>query len=117
MVQTGVQLLTGLLLTLPFHDTFKDLPADLLGVSLVGVVILVFGTVAGEPAGSGRRRGCVGRFCRVLGTPALVDARRTALTVPLISRVCALVKGGTRRSCCYVESPVPSCPRPSSVKE
>lgn len=102
VVQTGVQLLTGLLLTLPFHDTFKDLPADLrivylvtvacsvlstvllaspvathrllfrrhrlaqvvatahrmtlwglmlLGVSLVGVVVLVFGTVAGELAG------------------------------------------------------------------
>jgi len=102
VVQTGVQLLTGLLLTLPFHDTFKDLPSDLrivylvtvgcsvlstvllaspvathrllfrrrrlvqvvstahrmtlwglmlLGVSLVGVVVLVFGTVAGELAG------------------------------------------------------------------
>ena len=102
VVQTGVQLLTGLLLTLPFHDRFEDLPQAmrmvylatvacavtstvllaspvamhrllfrrhrlgqlvsaahrltyvgllLLGVSLVGVVLLVFGTVAGGVAG------------------------------------------------------------------
>lgn len=102
VVQTGVQLLTGLLLTLPFHDRFEDLPTEmrmaylatvacavtstvllaspvamhrvlfrrrrlaqlvaaahrltyvgllLMGVSLVGVVFLVFGTVAGDVAG------------------------------------------------------------------
>ncbi|MDF2825565.1 MAG: sodium:proton antiporter [Mycobacterium sp.] len=102
VVQTGVQLLTGLLLTLPFHDGFEDLRPQLrmvylatvacsvvstvllaspvathrllfrrrrlaqvvatahrmtfwglmlLGVSLVGVVVLVFGTVAGDVAG------------------------------------------------------------------
>lgn len=102
VVQTGVQLLTGLLLTLPFHDAFEDLPQAmrmvylatvacavtstvllaspvamhrvlfrrhrlaqlvgaahrltyvgllLLGISLVGVVLLVFGTVAGNLAG------------------------------------------------------------------
>jgi hypothetical protein len=102
VVQTGVQLLTGLLLTLPFHDRFEELTADLrvvylvtvacsiistvllaspvamhrllfrrhrleqlvaaahrttyvgllfLGLSLVGVVVVVFGTVAGDIAG------------------------------------------------------------------
>ncbi|MGB3486437.1 MAG: DUF6328 family protein [Mycobacterium sp.] len=102
VVQTGVQLLTGLLLTLPFHDRFDDLDTKmrvvylttvacavastvllaspvamhrvlfrrhrldrlvaaahrltyaglmLLGLSLAGVVVLVFGTVAGETAG------------------------------------------------------------------
>ncbi|CAN5541601.1 DUF6328 family protein [soil metagenome] len=102
VVQTGVQLLTGLLLTLPFHDRFGDLAPELrivylvtvacsvastvllaspvathrllfrqrrlaqvvstahrmtfwglmlLGVSLVGVVVLVFGTVSGDIAG------------------------------------------------------------------
>ncbi|MET0900821.1 MAG: DUF6328 family protein [Mycobacterium sp.] len=102
VVQTGVQLLTGLLLTLPFHDRFEGLSTGmrmaylatvacavtstvllaspvamhrvlfrrrrlgqlvaaahrltyvgllLLGVSLVGVVFLVFGTVAGNVSG------------------------------------------------------------------
>lgn len=102
VVQTGVQLLTGLLLTLPFHDGFEELATDLrivylvtvacsiistvllaspvamhrllfrrhrleqlvnaahrttyvglmfLGVSLVGVVVVVFGAVAGDIAG------------------------------------------------------------------
>jgi len=102
VVQTGVQLLTGLLLTLPFHDRFEELGPTLrivylttvacsvastvllvspvathrmlfrrrrlaqvvstahrmtlwglmlLGVSLVGVVVLVFSTVAGGFAG------------------------------------------------------------------
>jgi hypothetical protein len=102
VVQTGVQLLTGLLLTLPFHEAFEDLPPNLrlvylttvgcsvistvllaspvathrllfrrkrlaqvvltahrmtfwglmlLGLSLVGVVVLVFGTVAGDLTG------------------------------------------------------------------
>ncbi|WP_197380426.1 DUF6328 family protein [Mycolicibacterium mengxianglii] len=102
VVQTGVQLLTGLLLTLPFHDGFEELPGDLriiylvtvgcsiistvlltspvamhrllfrrhrlaqlvtaahrttyaglmfLGISLVGVVIVVFGAVLGDLAG------------------------------------------------------------------
>lgn len=102
VVQTGVQLLTGLLLTLPFHNRFDDLGPNLriiylvtvtcsvvstvllaspvathrllfrqrrlaqvvstahrmtfwglmlLGLSLVGVVVLVFGAVAGDLAG------------------------------------------------------------------
>jgi hypothetical protein len=102
VAQTGVQLLTGLLLTLPFHDRFTDLSPLLrtvylvtvgcsivstvllaspvamhrvlfrqhrldqlvaaahkttyvglmfLGISLVGVVVLVFGAVAGDGAG------------------------------------------------------------------
>ncbi|WP_442928972.1 DUF6328 family protein [Mycobacterium sp. MS1601] len=102
VAQTGVQLLTGLLLTLPFHDRFADLDTALrlvylvtvgcsiistvllaspvamhrvlfrqhrldqlvsaahkttyagmmfLGFSLVGVVVLVFGAVAGDLAG------------------------------------------------------------------
>ncbi len=103
VAQTGVQLLTGLLLTLPFHDRFADLSTPLrsvylatvgcsivstvllaspvamhrvlfrqhrldqlvaaahrttyvglmfLGISLVGVTILVFGAVAGDLAGA-----------------------------------------------------------------
>jgi Family of unknown function (DUF6328) len=37
VVQTGVQLLTGLLLTLPFHDGFEDLRPELRIVYLVTV--------------------------------------------------------------------------------
>jgi Family of unknown function (DUF6328) len=125
VVQTGVQLLTGLLLTLPFHDRFEDLPTDLrtvylatvacsvvstvllaspvamhrllfrrhrldqlvsaahkltyaglllLGVSLVGVVVLVFGTVSGDTAGI------------VAGVVALVSFVGFWIVVPLMMR-------------------------------
>ena len=37
VVQTGVQLLTGLLLTLPFHDGFENLRAELRMVYLATV--------------------------------------------------------------------------------
>lgn len=125
VVQTGVQLLTGLLLTLPFHDRFEDLPSGLrtvylatvacsvistvllaspvamhrllfrrhrlgqvvsaahkltyaglllLGVSLVGVVVLVFGTVAGAEAGI------------IAGAVALIAFVGFWIVVPLLMR-------------------------------
>lgn len=125
VVQTGVQLLTGLLLTLPFHGGFENLDATmrvvylatvacsvastvllaspvamhrllfrrhrldqlvsaahrltyvglmLLGVSLVGVVVLVFGAVAGDEAGI------------IAGVVALVAFVGFWIVVPLMMR-------------------------------
>lgn len=45
VVQTGVQLLTGLLLTLPFHDGFEDLRSELRIVYLVTVACSIGATV------------------------------------------------------------------------
>ncbi len=45
VVQTGVQLLTGLLLTLPFHDGFEDLRPELRIVYLVTVSCSIGATV------------------------------------------------------------------------
>ena len=45
MVQTGVQLLTGLLLTLPFHDGFEHLRPELRIVYLVTVSCSIGATV------------------------------------------------------------------------
>lgn len=45
VVQTGVQLLTGLLLTLPFHDAFEDLRHELRIVYLVTVSCSIGATV------------------------------------------------------------------------
>lgn len=45
VVQTGVQLLTGLLLTLPFHDGFENLDAQLRMVYLVTVSCSIGATV------------------------------------------------------------------------
>jgi hypothetical protein len=45
VVQTGVQLLTGLLLTLPFHDGFEDLRHELRIVYLVTVSCSIGATV------------------------------------------------------------------------
>lgn len=45
VVQTGVQLLTGLLLTLPFHDGFEDLRLELRMVYLVTVSCSIGATV------------------------------------------------------------------------
>ncbi|GAA2543857.1 DUF6328 family protein [Mycolicibacterium diernhoferi] len=44
VVQTGVQLLTGLLLTLPFHDGFEDLRAELRIVYLYTVACSIGAT-------------------------------------------------------------------------
>ena len=45
VVQTGVQLLTGLLLTLPFHDGFENLRAELRIVYLATVSCSIAATV------------------------------------------------------------------------
>lgn len=45
VVQTGVQLLTGLLLTLPFHDGFEDLRGELRIVYLCTVSCSIAATV------------------------------------------------------------------------
>lgn len=45
VVQTGIQLLTGLLLTLPFHDGFEDLRHELRTVYLVTVSCSIGATV------------------------------------------------------------------------
>jgi len=45
VVQTGVQLLTGLLLTLPFHDGFADLGGELRIVYLCTVTSSIVATV------------------------------------------------------------------------
>jgi hypothetical protein len=45
VVQTGVQLLTGLLLTLPFHDGFEDLSEELRTVYLFTVSFSIGATV------------------------------------------------------------------------
>lgn len=45
MVQTGIQLLTGLLLTLPFHDGFEDLRSPLRIVYLCTVSCSIGATV------------------------------------------------------------------------
>ncbi len=45
VVQTGVQLLTGLLLTLPFHDGFETLRTELRDVYLVTVSCSIAATV------------------------------------------------------------------------
>lgn len=45
VVQTGVQLLTGLLLTLPFHDGFEDLRMELRIVYLITVSCSIGATV------------------------------------------------------------------------
>jgi hypothetical protein len=45
VVQTGVQVLTGLLLTLPFHDGFEDLRAELRLVYLYTVACSIGATV------------------------------------------------------------------------
>ncbi|CDQ46213.1 DUF6328 family protein [Mycolicibacterium neoaurum] len=45
VVQTGVQLLTGLLLTLPFHDGFENLRAELRMVYLATVSCSIVATV------------------------------------------------------------------------
>lgn len=45
VAQTGVQLLTGLLLTLPFHDGFEDLAAELRTVYLFTVSCSIGATI------------------------------------------------------------------------
>lgn len=51
VTQTGVQLLTGFLLTLPFQARFAYAGLLLLGAALTGVAVVVFGTVLGATAG------------------------------------------------------------------
>ena len=52
VTQTGVQLLTGFLLTLPFQARFTQLDDTMrtayLGVALAGVGVVIFDTVAGR---------------------------------------------------------------------
>jgi hypothetical protein len=58
VVQTGVQLLTGFLLTLPFQQRFAMLDEKLhliglllLGAAVSGVATMVFEVIAGRQAG------------------------------------------------------------------